>query len=223
MERHRPTRNCFTLIEMLVVIAIIAILASLLLPALGKAKETAKAIVCLGNLKQVVTTNFLYADDNNGYLPQPLSDDGKCWPQTLMEGKYFKQFVAGEATLLNCPAFAPYGTYVNAGRTYGAYYRQGLTVSIKVTVGMIDVVATKLMPSKLILFADTVVWSNNSQFYYIDCADGAMAQLPHARHAGKINAAFADGHCAAVQADSELEENKLHDYKDRNFIVHHVY
>lgn len=66
-RRHRKRQDPFTLIELLIVIAIIAILASLLLPALGRAKETAKRIACLSNVKQCVIALHHYLQDNEQF------------------------------------------------------------------------------------------------------------------------------------------------------------
>jgi prepilin-type N-terminal cleavage/methylation domain-containing protein len=71
MERHGILRRVvrFTLIELLVVIAIIAILAALLLPALSSARNLARGMKCIGNLKQQGTAVMSYATDYNAWLP----------------------------------------------------------------------------------------------------------------------------------------------------------
>ena len=75
-------RSAFTLIELLIVVAIIATLAAILLPALSSAKMTVESMFCRNNLRQISIALGIYLDDNNGAYPVALCtrSSGLGWP-----------------------------------------------------------------------------------------------------------------------------------------------
>jgi prepilin-type N-terminal cleavage/methylation domain-containing protein/prepilin-type processing-associated H-X9-DG protein len=93
-QRHGRV-TAFTLIELLVVIAIIAILAGMLLPSLGKAKEAAKRIGCVNQIRQLGLATTMYAGEFNGEFPERTTT-GR-WADRLFS--YYKT-----AKVLVCPS-----------------------------------------------------------------------------------------------------------------------
>ncbi len=139
-------RHAFTLVELLVVVAIVALLISILLPALNKARETARSVTCAANMHQIGVMAFTFTVEHAGQLPTNFISDGPPWYQQIWDeaprpGSYGSGHSSGKShwrhigsgkkqiiryTILNCPTMSgqfPYRWYHadEAGKEIGKY------------------------------------------------------------------------------------------------------
>jgi prepilin-type N-terminal cleavage/methylation domain-containing protein/prepilin-type processing-associated H-X9-DG protein len=127
--RTKTNREGFTLIELLIVIAIIALLIGILLPALGKARESARGLICMSNLRGNTTALLLYSNDYKGSFPPDLPPDWKgtgtlseVWFDASRIGRYLPQALTadkpskGDVTIGGMTMICP--NMPNAGRSY---------------------------------------------------------------------------------------------------------
>jgi prepilin-type N-terminal cleavage/methylation domain-containing protein/prepilin-type processing-associated H-X9-DG protein len=150
--------EAFTLMELLVVVAVIGILAALLLPVLGKAKQKGQGVSCLNNGKQMMNALFLYGGDYHDLFP-PNPDDGNTipghnWcsgkagqggsaefnPDILRDPKrsLLAPFLQGEVRVFRCPGDSRMGMYQGSNSAYiGKSVPSARTFSMNQAVGTI--------------------------------------------------------------------------------------
>ena len=199
----------FTLVEMLVVIAIIGILASLLMPSLMKSLEMARAVSCANNLKQIGVSSGDYANEYNGFFPagQAPAKPGYMplfWFDGLNIGGMLQlpwlpyrtgntglnSLVAG--TIINCPSLSP----VNF---YAAGYGKNTTVAGGGNnLSQPDNLLRIATPSTRFLVLDGGNWCLNYWSY-------GSGQIDFIRHAYFNNALFVDFHVEKVTIADNLQ------------------
>lgn len=205
-------RRKFTLLELLVVIGVIAVLASLLLPALQKARSSATAILCLSNQKQVGNGFICYADDYNGYF----------FPGNGINLSWYNIYGASNANAasLNLGYVNPKVTYCPAGPAikpndiwwcYGApaWHPHFFSYSKLISAGANGNQYIKWGkigdPARFGLGLADNLGSNGQQRFllYVD-DDGAISM----RHNNKANGWFVDGHAEPMFRERILEITK---------------
>ena len=159
MKRNKTGNTPFTLIELLIVIAIIAILMALLLPALKNAREIANSTNCLNNQKQIATAIQLYGTDWN-CLPAAYNN-GCANPEWYWAvGDYLGSKAQNwdRNPVYVCPTQTPATSWIKEfPHLYGCNRLGGVMVGIDVQPNRLNLAAIK-KPSDLVLFADMYPW-----------------------------------------------------------------
>lgn len=203
--KNRTRHRAFTLVELLVVIGIIALLISILMPSLAKARVRAIEVQCLSRHRNLMNALFMYVDANNGWGPPSalLVNDGPidwtCWTSNRFLGQYVnnrndRKDSAASTTEINCPLYqgsscGDNGIGINVHNGNNWFRSQG---------GMSKFTARQRPANQIITFVDVYNGSGWEKFYFDDkgsnSAGGLATAMVAYRHGNDTVASFADGH-----------------------------
>ncbi len=215
-EEVMTTSKRFTLVELLTVLAIIAILIAILLPALGNAKQQAYKAVCMSRLIQIEAANIMYVQDQDGLLPPatvsvvtPSGNGHFNWTSRRVLGPYLENdhgwFISKDCDVLACPSAR--GLAVSESPNHFTSRGIGMSVDRNGTSSQYRLFKTIVDPDKTAGFTDAMSyrWVGRGVYhYYFDDAEtwvnhwgyGAYGSAYNysRRHFNKANVVFTDGH-----------------------------
>ncbi len=223
MKTKNPRSDCrkaFTLVELLVVIAVIIVLAGMMLPALAASKSRSAAAGCLANLRQLQNAWAMYLDDNNDVmLPNaPLGyQANKAWCPTSGEswgpvdgntnvssytGALIFPYISSNITVLKCPADVVPSANGQRLRSYSMNGQMGAiyagVLSLEYNPGYLTYTTgsdlTCPSPANAFIFLDEHPGSINDGYLQIESGSGGFPDVPASYIEGGCGFSFADGH-----------------------------
>ena len=234
-RRGKSAGRGFSLIELLVVLAVVGLLAAILIAAMPAAKAAADGAVCRSNLRQLAAANLAYAADHGRYVAAAEDIEGANtirWHGVRAGGKFdgskgpLAEYLGGggaSAWVRRCPGFRPDAAGFEA--SCGGYGYNALGVGSELclpgggqTVGMRA--GALAHPAQTIMFADAAYLQGSGskakliEYSFVEPLRFAGGGTPwptiHFRHRGKANVAWADGHVTAERLDRSGDRFQAH-------------
>lgn len=227
-------KKIFTLIELLVVISIIAILAAMLLPALGKAKAKVHGIACVNNLRQCGLALMMYANDYRNHLASPYGNQvcgdssSPFWSSLLRDQGYLTDAKTKKNSIIRCPA----GSIKNVSDvdTYGirtTLYAKGITDNAEMyRIGFVSLTPVK-RPSGILWMGDVLNQDGANGYRQYHMFDGNFAYFYpgnaskhatiHLRHLNQANIWFLDGHAGPEQKLQIWQKEKEREHPHKQY------
>jgi prepilin-type N-terminal cleavage/methylation domain-containing protein/prepilin-type processing-associated H-X9-DG protein len=218
MFRSKTGLQCksrgFTLIEILVVIAIIAILAAILFPVFARARENARRASCLSNIKNLGLAVMMYTQDYDERMPRTTTcgsatlETGKTTGSSCGDGQYLHLWQHVIYPYVKNPqAYLDASASVTWDGSYTGHMAFGYNLGLSGTA-----LAGIPRPSETILIGDSFydgvstssTYSPNSYLLTPYSGDLPNASLPDARHLDTFNMVYVDGHAKSQKLENWL-------------------